>query len=151
MSHNELEDSVTALYEGDQSALYSGVYNHHKAESIQSEASKKQIKRIWMITLYLAIVTILEVSLGLWDHHTTIFNRTILNAMFLIMTVFKAYLIVDVFMHLGDEIRTFVMTILIPLTLFSWFIIAFLADGKHSLKMNETQAGTKKEIVMPKR
>jgi hypothetical protein len=32
-------------------------------------------------------------------------------------------------MHLGDEIRNFIMTIIVPLMLFVWFIIAFLADG----------------------
>ena len=143
MAHHGSAVSETSLYEGDQSKLYSGVHNHHKTESIQSEGSKKQIKRIWMITLYLAIITIVEVSFGLWDHHTSIFNRGVLNAFFLILTVFKAFLIVDVFMHLGDEVRNFVMVVLIPLTLFSWFIIAFLADGHYSLKMNQTQAFTK--------
>lgn len=149
MAHHGLEVTENSLYEGDQSKLYSGVYNHHKTESVHSDESKKQIKRIWMITLYLTIITIIEVTFGLWDHHTGMFNRGILNAFFLILTVFKAYLIVDVFMHLGDEVRHFVMAILIPLTLFSWFIIAFLADGQFSLKMNETQAGTrvKTEVI----
>lgn len=150
MQHPTHNDEITHLYEGDQSKLYSGVYNVHKDEALNSEGSKKQIKRIWMITLYLAIVTIVEVSFGLWDHHSDIFNRGYLNAWFLILTVLKAYLIVDVFMHLGDELRNFVMTILIPLTLFSWFIIAFLADGAYSLHMNQTQADTKKiEVVAP--
>ena len=152
MTHHDSPVTEISLYEGDQSKLYSGVYNHHKTESIKSEGSKKQIKRIWMITLYLTIITIVEVSFGLWDHHTGMFNKGVLNAFFLILTVFKAYLIVDVFMHLGDEVRNFVMAIIIPLTLFSWFIIAFLADGKYSLKMNETQANTrvKTEVIHKK-
>jgi len=143
MTHHDLPVTETSLYEGDQSKLYSGVRNHHKTESLQSEGSKKQIRRIWSITLYLAIITIIEVTFGLWDHHTTIFNKGILNVFFLILTVLKAYLIVDVFMHLGDEVRTFVMTIVIPLTLFIWFIAAFLADGHYALKMNQTQAHTR--------
>jgi cytochrome c oxidase subunit IV len=53
------------------------------------------------------------------------------------MTLLKAGLIVSVFMHLGDEIKNMIMTILIPLTLFIWFIIAFLADGGWWLKINE--------------
>jgi hypothetical protein len=32
-------------------------------------------------------------------------------------------------MHLGDEIRNLKLTILIPLLLFVWFILAFLWDG----------------------
>jgi hypothetical protein len=46
-----------------------------------------------------------------------------------ILTLAKAYYIVSVFMHLGDEIRNMIMTIVVPLLLFVWFIIAFLADG----------------------
>jgi hypothetical protein len=32
-------------------------------------------------------------------------------------------------MHLGDEIRNLIMTIIVPLMLFVWFIAAFLMDG----------------------
>ena len=32
-------------------------------------------------------------------------------------------------MHLGDEIRNMIMTIVVPLMLFIWFIIGFIADG----------------------
>jgi cytochrome c oxidase subunit IV len=50
-----------------------------------------------------------------------------------ILTLAKAYYIVSVFMHLGDEIRNMIMTIVVPLMLFIWFIAAFLWDG-HSYK-----------------
>ena len=46
-----------------------------------------------------------------------------------ILTLAKAYYIVSVFMHLGDEIRNMIMTIVVPLMLFIWFIAAFLWDG----------------------
>jgi len=46
-----------------------------------------------------------------------------------ILTLAKAYYIVSVFMHLGDEIRNLIMTIVVPLMLFIWFISAFLWDG----------------------
>jgi len=32
-------------------------------------------------------------------------------------------------MHLGDEIRNLIMTIVVPLLLFIWFIAAFLWDA----------------------
>ena len=32
-------------------------------------------------------------------------------------------------MHLGDEIRNMIMTIVVPLMLFIWFILAFIYDG----------------------
>ena len=39
-------------------------------------------------------------------------------------------------MHLGDEVKNFFITIMIPLVLFVWFIIAFLADGGWWLHQN---------------
>ena len=45
----------------------------------------------------------------------------------------------------GDEKKNFVMAVVIPLSLFVWFIIAFLADGNFWLRMNNTQAHTKTE------
>jgi hypothetical protein len=46
-----------------------------------------------------------------------------------ILSLAKAFYIVSIFMHLGDEIRNMIMTIVVPLTLFVWFITAFLWDG----------------------
>ena len=43
---------------------------------------------------------------------------------------------VKVFMHLGDEFKNMILTILIPLVLFVWFIIAFLMDGSFWLWIN---------------
>ena len=52
------------------------------------------------------------------------------------MTLLKAGLIVSVFMHLGDELKNMIMTIIIPLSLFIWFILAFLWDGSFWLWIN---------------
>jgi cytochrome c oxidase subunit IV len=117
-------------YEADQSALYSG--GHH--QDINSADSKSKVKKIWMITLYLTIITIIEVIIGLYvSGHM---SKLYVNSGFIIMTLLKAYLIVKVFMHLGDEFKNMIMTIIIPLSLFIWFIIAFLADGSFWLEIN---------------
>lgn len=137
MSAHHNEHSNQHYYEGDQSKLYSGVMNHHFNHDVKSEESKKQIKRIWKVTAILAIVTIVEVALGLASHHMGV-PRGIVNSLFLIMTLFKAGYIVSVFMHLGDELKNFMIMVLIPLTLFVWFIIAFLADGGFWLHMNNS-------------
>ncbi|MBI2730357.1 MAG: cytochrome C oxidase subunit IV family protein [Sphingobacteriales bacterium] len=46
-----------------------------------------------------------------------------------ILSLAKAFYIVSIFMHLGDEVRNLIMTIVVPLLLFVWFIAAFLWDG----------------------
>ncbi|MBS1774049.1 MAG: cytochrome C oxidase subunit IV family protein [Bacteroidetes bacterium] len=133
-SHNH-NDSIQHLYEGDQSKLYSGLMAHHT--DINSPESKKQVGRIWKVFWILLVVTIVEVMLGMYSYELGI-SRAIINSVFLILTLFKASYIVAVFMHLGDELKNFMITVLMPLVLFIWFIIAFLADGGFWLHMNTT-------------
>lgn len=130
-SHNHDTNNVQSLYEGDQSKLYSGIMAHHEGD-VKSEGSRKQIKKIMYVTLLLSVITIVEVALGLWSP----LPKAVNNTFFLLLTLFKAGYIVRVFMHLGDELKNFIITVLIPLTLFVWFIIAFLADGDFWLRVN---------------
>jgi cytochrome c oxidase subunit IV len=132
--HHHNEDNIQHLYEGDQSKLYSGVMQHHT--DINSSESKKQVGRIWKVFWILLAVTIVEVLLGMYFSYSI--PKGILNTLFLVLTLFKAGYIVAVFMHLGDEVKGFLITVLIPLVLFIWFIIAFLADGGFWLHMNTT-------------
>lgn len=133
-SHNHDTNDIQHLYEGDQSKLYSGVMSHH--DDIKSSESKAQIKRILKILLWLSIITVVEVGFGLLFAYSM--PRGILNTIFLVLTLLKAFFIVRVFMHLGDEVKSFIWLVIVPLVLFVWFIIAFLADGSFWLWMNDT-------------
>ncbi|MCD2424689.1 cytochrome C oxidase subunit IV family protein [Niabella pedocola] len=114
------------------SAAYPEVsFAHHTDDATFKHRVKKT-------TLILTILTIAELALGFTIYalhkgepsHTALL---LIKGVVCILTLAKAYYIVSVFMHLGDEIRNFIMTIVVPLLLFIWFIIAFLADG-HSYK-----------------
>lgn len=142
MSAHSNEHNLLNLYEGDQSKLYSGVLAHHS--DLQSDESKNQVKRIWRITGILTIITIVEVFMGLIGHK--IHPYSLIIALFLILTLCKAFFIVRVFMHLGDEKKNFVYFVLIPMLLFVWVIISFLADGNHWLSMNFTFAHTIEDL-----
>lgn len=105
--------------------------------------------RLTKVLIWLSVITIIELCLGLWVYtmhksespsHALI---TFAKGAILILSIAKAYFIVSVFMHLGDEIRNFIMTIIVPLMLFIWFIIAFLMDGAHWLNMRNTDAGSR--------
>lgn len=134
MSAHHNTDSIQHLYEGDQSKLYSGVMAHHS--DIQSSESKSQVKKIWKVFWILLAITIVEVVIGMFfSYSIPVFIR---NTIFLALTIFKAGYIVAIFMHLGDEFKGFIVTVLIPLFLFVWFIIAFLADGFFWLRMNNS-------------
>ncbi len=88
-------------------------------------------KRIWKTTWILSGITIVELALG-YLLYATEFSSTLtlfIKGFIVILSLAKAFYIVSIFMHLGDEIRNLIMTIVVPLTLFIWFIIAFLWDG----------------------
>ena len=118
-------------YEADQSRLYN--VHHHVDKN--SEESKSKVRNIWKITLYLTVITIVEVAIGLYCHYNHI-PKLLPNIGFIVMTLLKAGLFVSVFMHLGDEVKNMIMTIIIPLSLFIWFILAFLWDGSFWLWIN---------------
>ena len=103
-------------------------------------------KKIWKIFWVLSILTIIELGLGyfLYAKQGELSYAVILSTKgaIAILTLAKAYYIVSVFMHLGDEVRNFIMTIIVPLALFVWFIIAFLADGNSWKNLRNTNAGS---------
>ena len=92
-------------------------------------------RRIRKTTILLSVITLIELGIGLTIytiHKGEHPNGTLVmmfKGMVCILTLAKAYYIVSVFMHLGDEIRNMIMTIVVPLMLFIWFIIAFIYDG----------------------
>ncbi|HMO62543.1 MAG TPA: cytochrome C oxidase subunit IV family protein [Ferruginibacter sp.] len=92
--------------------------------------------RIWKVFWILSVITIVELVLGFglakdWYGDPEKSSGLILfvKGVICILSLAKAFYIVGVFMHLGDEIKNFVMTIVVPLLLFIWFIAAFLWDG----------------------
>lgn len=106
--------------------------------------------RIWKIFWVLSLLTIIELALGYFLYfkghdmsHTTVL---VTKCVIAVLTLLKAYYIVSVFMHLGDEIRNMIMTITVPLVLFVWFIIAFLWDGNSWKVMRNTDAGSRNSI-----
>ncbi|MFC4263048.1 cytochrome C oxidase subunit IV family protein [Ferruginibacter yonginensis] len=106
--------------------------------------------RIWKVFWVLSALTIVELALGyfLYAKADSMSHVAVLSTKIVIgvLTVLKAYYIVSVFMHLGDEIRNMIMTITVPLVLFIWFIIAFLWDGNSWKNLRNTNAGSRPSI-----
>lgn len=92
---------------------------------------KENVKKIIRTTIVLSIITIIELGLGLLLYATDFSHSLDLafKGVIVILSLAKAFYIVSIFMHLGDEIRNMIMTIIVPLLLFIWFIAAFLWDG----------------------
>jgi cytochrome c oxidase subunit IV len=105
--------------------------------------------RIWKVFWLLSAVTVIELILGFglakdWygDPATSHTMILFVKGVICILSLAKAFYIVSVFMHLGDEIRNFMMTIVVPLCLFLWFIGAFLWDGDSWRNLRNTNAGS---------
>ena len=106
--------------------------------------------RIWKIFWVLSVLTLFELGLGyfMYAQHGHLSYTVVLTTKSVIgiLTLLKAYYIVSVFMHLGDEVRNLIMTIVVPLVLFVWFIIAFLSDGNSWRNMRNTNAGSREHV-----
>jgi cytochrome c oxidase subunit IV len=106
-------------------------------------------KRIWRTFWLLSAITVVELAIGLIIYNMNKGGNPnptyvlMFKGMVCILTLAKAYYIVSIFMHLGDEIRNMIMTIVVPLCLFIWFIIAFLWDGNSWKNMRNTDAGSR--------
>jgi cytochrome c oxidase subunit IV len=105
------------------------------------------VKKFMRVTWVLSIITVIELVMGLglaknWYGDSSGLILFI-KGVICILSLAKAYYIVSVFMHLGDELRNFIMTIVVPLVLFVWFIIAFLADGDSWKQLRNTDAGSR--------
>ena len=92
-------------------------------------------KRIWRTFWLLLIITVIELALGffmyLMEGNLATFVILFIKGVIVILSLAKAFYIVSIFMHLGDELRNMIMTIVVPLSLFFWFIGAFLWDGNY--------------------
>ncbi len=123
-------------------------YHHHADDA----TFKKKVRKT---TILLSVITIIELAIGLmiYNIHKGENPNELLILMFkgavCILTLAKAYYIVSIFMHLGDEIRNMIMTIVVPLLLFIWFIAAFLWDGNSYKNLRNKYDPHFKEKTMP--
>ena len=88
------------------------------------------IAEIKKVTIILSVLTIIELILGFWMIGMANQGlRLAVKGSIVILMLAKAFYIVAYFMHLKHELKNLIMTIVVPLALFVWFITAFLADG----------------------
>lgn len=106
--------------------------------TLPKEKSTFNTKAVWRTFWILLCITVFELLIAIIYYETHFFPKHLLNGVFVIMTLAKAFFIIAEFMHLGHEIRNLIMTIAIPACLFIWFLIAFLWDGSsyHDLRMH---------------
>ena len=110
-------------------------------------------KHIWKTFWLLSALTVVELAIGLVIyniHKGENPNATLVlgfKGMVCILTLAKAYYIVSVFMHLGSEVRNFIMTIIVPLALFIWFIYCISLGWNKLEKLKKYERGAVRNII----
>ena len=90
---------------------------------------KSNQQKIWGVLIFLSIVTGIEVSLGI-NKPEILLNKflglKLINWMFIIMTLIKAYYITWDFMHMRDEKPFLKNSIVVPLLILIPFLVFIL-------------------------
>ena len=112
----------------------------HTVEHTHEGHAGGGVKEIVRVTVILSVLTVIELALGFWMMGMPLEStlRMAVKGAIIILMLAKAFYIVGYFMHLKHEIRNLIMTIVVPLTLFVWFIIAFLYDGNSFRNLRNT-------------
>ena len=125
---------------------------HTTTHTIESGSDAAHVKRIWKAFWILLTLTIIELALGLTIYnidlrpHPSEWLILAIKGVISILTLAKAFYIISIFMHLGDELRTLVMTLAVPALSFIWFIFAFIYDGNSFKNLRNTDAGSRPYI-----
>lgn len=94
---------------------------------------KSNTQKIWGVLIFLTIVTTIEVVLGILKPEslmTNVIGMKLLNWIFIILTVVKAYYITWDFMHMRDEAKTLQkMVIWTTIFLICYLIYILLQEG----------------------
>ena len=85
--------------------------------------------KIWGVLLLLSIVTAIEVALGIYKPDvlmTYFLNMKILNWIFIMLTIVKAYYITWDFMHMRDETSSLKNSVVLPLVILIPYLVFIL-------------------------
>ncbi|KGO96564.1 cytochrome C oxidase subunit IV family protein [Flavobacterium enshiense] len=109
----------------------------------QAHAHESNTKRIWIVFALLSAVTIVEVFLGihkpLWLYKPELLSMNLLNWIFIILTIVKAYYIMWAFMHLEGEKNNFKTSIVGPLVfLILYLVFILLVEGNYVFDVFKT-------------
>lgn len=101
-----------------------------------SHAHVSNTKRIWTVFGYLSLITIVEVALGIakpgFLHNHSLLSLNLLNWVFIILTLVKAYYIVYAFMHMEGEKTSLRYAVIFPLIfLVIYLLFILLTEGDY--------------------
>ena len=106
----------------------------HKLEILRGLIKfKSNVQKIWGVLILLSIITSIEVYLGIEKPEFLMgkfVGMKILNWIFIILTIFKAYYITWDFMHMRDERTSLkLMVVLTAVFLICYLVFILLQEG----------------------
>jgi len=106
----------------------------HKLEIFRGLVKfKSNTQKIWGVLIFLSIITAVEVVLGIYKPESLMakfIGMKILNWIFIILTLVKAYYITWDFMHMRDEVRALrIMVVWTAVFLVLYLIFILLQEG----------------------
>ena len=99
-------------------------HNENKNTLEVAPRNEEKIKKIWKIAAILLFVTAIEFVFAF-----TMERGALLYAIFIGLTIVKAGYIMMEFMHLKDEAKVLIWSIMLPLVFLIWLIIALMREG----------------------
>lgn len=98
---------------------------HHSDEfDPTADIPKPQTKIIWKTFFILVAITAVEFAFAFMMD-----PGTLRNAIFIGLTILKAFYIVAEFMHLKHETKGLIWAVLVPTVLLIWLLVALLVEG----------------------
>ena len=85
---------------------------------------RSKISKLWRIALILGIVTAIEFMFAF-----TLPRGVLLVTIFVSLTLVKAFYIVSEFMHLKYEAKALIWSIIVPMILVVWLVVALIYEG----------------------
>jgi cytochrome c oxidase subunit IV len=96
---------------------------------------EESVKAVWKGFMVLLLVTLGEVAVALIGNGHIISGVTLpkvfMYPAMIALSVYKAYYIVYNFMHMAHEVKGLAMSVLLPVCLLSWGVVAFFSEGNY--------------------
>lgn len=95
-------------------------------EHTQGERTKPNTKALWRVFFILLIVTAIEFVIAFTVSTDSFAGKWFKIGTFIILTFVKTFYIVGTFMHLKDEVKSLIWTIVLPVVFVIWFLVALV-------------------------
>jgi cytochrome c oxidase subunit 4 len=101
-------------------------------EHTSQERIKPNTKNLWKVFWILLFVTAIEFLIAFTVSSDTSAGKWFKIGTFILLTFVKSFYIVGVFMHLKDEVKTMIWSVVLPVIFVIWLLVALvLLEGEY--------------------